>query len=193
MSARLPGAILISGRGSNMAALLAAARDPAFPVDFRLVLSDRPEAAGLTTARQAGVEARAIEWTGRAAFEAEAMTALEGMSILCLAGFMRVLSPGFVARWPGRLLNIHPSLLPAWRGLEPQRRALEAGEKQAGASVHHVTAGVDEGPVIAQQAVPVLPDDTVESLSTRILAVEHEIYPRAVDRAARALIGESTT
>jgi len=178
-------ALLISGRGSNMAAILAAAGAdyPALPV---LVLSNRADAAGLAVAAARGVPTAVVESRAfkgdRAGFEAamEAELAKHGVEIIALAGFMRVLTPGFVRRWEGRLLNIHPSLLPAFPGLDTQARALAAGVRLHGCTVHLVTAGVDEGPILAQAAVPVLPDDTQASLAARVLAEEHKLYPAAL-------------
>ncbi|MCA3273316.1 MAG: phosphoribosylglycinamide formyltransferase [Roseomonas sp.] len=178
-------ALLISGRGSNMAAILAAAGAdyPALPV---LVLSNRADAAGLAVAAARGVPTAVVESRAfkgdRAGFEAamEAELAKHGVEIIALAGFMRVLTPGFVRRWEGRLLNIHPSLLPAFPGLDTHARALAAGVRLHGCTVHLVTAGVDEGPILAQAAVPVLPDDTQASLAARVLAEEHRLYPAAL-------------
>lgn len=183
---RLRTAILISGRGSNMVALLAAARDPAYPAEIALVLSNRAEAAGLARAAEAGVPTAVVESRAhrgdRAGFEAAMQAVLErhGIGLIALAGFMRVLTPGFVERWAGRLVNIHPSLLPAFPGLETHERALAAGVRLHGCTVHLVSAGVDEGPILAQAAVPVLPADTPDSLAARVLAEEHRIYPAAL-------------
>jgi phosphoribosylglycinamide formyltransferase 1 len=183
---RLRTAILISGRGSNMAALLAAARDPAYPAEIALVLSNRAEAAGLARAAEAGVPTAVVESRAhrgdRAGFEAAMQAVLErhGIGLIALAGFMRVLTPAFVERWAGRLVNIHPSLLPAFPGLETHGRALAAGVRLHGCTVHLVSAGVDEGPILAQAAVPVLPADTPDSLAARVLAEEHRIYPAAL-------------
>ena len=178
-------ALLISGRGSNMAAILAAAGAdyPALPV---LVLSNRADAAGLAVAAARGVPTAVVEsrpFKGdRAGFEAamEAELAKHGVEIIALAGFMRVLTPDFVRRWEGRLINIHPSLLPAFPGLDTHARALAAGVRLHGCTVHLVTAGVDEGPILAQAAVPVLPGDTEASLAARVLAEEHKLYPAAL-------------
>ncbi|MBW3560205.1 MAG: phosphoribosylglycinamide formyltransferase [Proteobacteria bacterium] len=176
--------VLISGRGSNMAALLEAARDPAYPAEMVLVLSNNPAAPGLETARAAGIEARAIDHRGRdkASHEADLTAALQGagVEVVALAGYMRLLSPAFIEAWRGRILNIHPSLLPLYPGLHTHRRALEAGDAEAGCSVHLVTEGVDEGPVLAQARVPVLPGDTEESLAARVLEAEHALYPAAL-------------
>ena len=181
-------AVLISGRGSNMAALLAAAAatGPGFPAEIALVLSNRADAAGLARAAAAGVPTAVVEsrpFRGdREGFERAMGAELDrhGVELIALAGFMRVLTPGFVARWEGRMVNIHPSLLPAFPGLDTHARALAAGVRLHGCTVHLVSAGVDEGPILAQAAVPVLPGDTPESLSARVLAQEHRIYPAAL-------------
>ena len=179
-------AILISGRGSNMAALLAAAADTAYPASVALVLSNRADAAGLQRAEAAGaptavVESRAFRGD-REGFEraVDAELARHGVELVALAGFMRVLTPAFVERWQGRLVNIHPSLLPAFPGLDTHARALAAGARLHGCTVHLVSAGVDEGPVIAQAAVPVLEADTAETLAARVLEQEHRLYPAAL-------------
>ena len=203
---RLRTAVLISGRGSNMAALLAAARDPAYPAEIALVLSNRADAAGLDHAAAAGVPTAVVESRGfrgdRAGFEAamQAVLAEHDIALIALAGFLRVLTPGFVERWSGRLVNIHPSLLPAFPGLETHERALAAGVRLHGCTVHLVSAGVDEGPILAQAAVPVLPGDTPAALAARVLAEEHRIYPAALAwlaagrvrvEAGRALVAEA--
>lgn len=192
--ARTRTAILISGRGSNMAALLAAARDPAYPAEVALVLSNRADAAGLARAAEAGVPTAVVESRAfrgdRPGFEAamEAVLAEHRIGLLALAGFMRVLTPGFVGRWDGRLVNIHPSLLPAFPGLETHERAIAAGVRLHGCTVHLVSAGVDEGPILAQAAVPVLPDDTPATLAARVLEQEHRIYPAALAWVAAGLV-----
>ena len=179
-------AILISGRGSNMESLLEAARDPAYPAGIALVLSNRPDAPGLARARAAGVEAVCLDHRDfprdRAAHEAAIDAALtaRGIGIVCLAGYMRLLTPFLVGRWAGRMLNIHPSLLPAFPGLDTHARALEAGVKLHGCTVHLVTEAMDEGPILAQAAVPVLPGDDPAALAARVLAQEHAIYPLAL-------------
>jgi len=186
MSGRRAVAVLISGRGSNMAALLAAAENPAYPAEIVLVLSNRADAPGLAHAAARGVPTAVVESRAfrgdRTGFEAamEAEIARAGAEIIALAGFMRVLTPAFVARWEGRMLNIHPSLLPAFPGLDTHARALAAGVRLHGCTVHLVTAGVDEGPILAQAAVPVLPGDTEASLAARVLAQEHRLYPAAL-------------
>lgn len=186
MTPRRRTAILISGRGSNMAALLAAAADPAYPAEIALVLSNRADAAGLARAAEAGIPTAVVEsrpfGRDRAGFEAamEAELARHGVELIALAGFMRVLTEGFTARWTGRMINIHPALLPAFPGLDTHARALAAGVRLHGCTVHLVTPGVDEGPVIAQAAVPILPGDTEADLAARVLAEEHRIYPAAL-------------
>lgn len=186
-------AILISGRGSNMAALLAAAADPSYPASIDLVLSNRPDAAGLETARRAGVAAVCIDSAlfgrDRAAHEVAIQAELERhrIEIVCLAGYMRLLTPFLVARWSGRMLNIHPSLLPLFPGLDTHARALAAGTDRHGCTVHLVTDGMDEGPVIAQAEVPVLPQDTEDTLAARVLEQEHLLYPRALRIVAQEL------
>jgi phosphoribosylglycinamide formyltransferase-1 len=179
-------AILISGRGSNMSALINAARGNACPAEIVLVLSNRPDAAGLRLAREAGIAARAIDHRpfrgDRAGHEAEINAALTeaGAELVCLAGYMRLLTPAFVTAWRGRMLNIHPSLLPAFPGLHTHARALAAGVKLHGCTVHLVTEQMDEGPILAQAAVPVLRGDTEDTLADRVLAQEHVIYPAAL-------------
>jgi phosphoribosylglycinamide formyltransferase 1 len=178
--------VLISGRGSNMAALLDAARDPDYPAEIVLVVSNRPHAPGVALAAEAGVEAVSIDHRrygkGRAAHEAAIDTALRraGVEIVCLAGYMRLLTPFFVGAWQGRMLNVHPSLLPAFPGLHTHERALAAGAKLHGCTVHLVTDVMDEGPILAQAAVPVLPGDDADRLAARVLVQEHVIYPLAL-------------
>jgi phosphoribosylglycinamide formyltransferase 1 len=177
--------IFISGRGSNMSALIEAARRPDFPAEIALVLSNRPDAAGLTSAKNFGVAAAAVDhkiYAGREEFERSLQLLLDihRIELICLAGFKRILSPLFVGRWRGRMINIHPSLLPEFRGLDTHRRALAAGAKIHGCTVHFVEPELDAGPIIAQAAVPVLADDTPESLAARVLEKEHELYPRAL-------------
>jgi phosphoribosylglycinamide formyltransferase 1 len=179
-------AVLISGRGSNMAALIAAAERPEFPAEIVLVVSNRSNAPGLVLARAAGAKAMAIDhraFSGdRAAHEAAIDAALReaGTELVCLAGYMRLLTPFLVGAWQGRMLNIHPSLLPAFPGLDTHARALKAGVKLHGCTVHIVTQAVDQGPILAQAAVPVLTGDTAETLAGRVLAQEHLLYPRAL-------------
>jgi phosphoribosylglycinamide formyltransferase-1 len=179
-------AVLISGRGSNMAALIAAAKDPAYPAEIVLVVSNRPDAAGLDHARAAGIPAVVVDHTNfksdRDAFERalQAVLAKHRIDIVCLAGFMRLLTPRFTAQWEGRMLNIHPSLLPAFKGLDTHARALEAGVTTHGATVHFVVAEMDSGPILAQVHVPVQPGDTPDTLAARVLSAEHELYPHAL-------------
>ena len=182
-------AILISGRGSNMAALLAAAAPSAFPAEIVLVFANRTDAAGLDTARAAGIEAAALShraYPGREDFDraVDAELRARNVDLVCLAGFMRVVSPWFCERWLGRMISIHPALLPSFKGLDTHARALDAGVKIHGASVHFVVPELDAGPIIAQAAVPVLEDDTPDSLAARVLRQEHVIYPRALQLVA---------
>jgi phosphoribosylglycinamide formyltransferase-1 len=177
--------ILISGRGSNMMALIEAARAPDFTAEIVLVISNRPDAAGLARARDMGVKALAIDhksFASREAFDDAVDAALraEGIEFVCHAGFMRIQSNAFASRWLGRQINIHPSLLPLFKGLHPHKQALEAGVRLSGCTVHFVTPDLDGGPIIAQGAVPVVDGDTPDSLAERILAVEHQIYPEAL-------------
>ena len=178
-------AILISGRGSNMRALVEACRTPGFPAEPAVVVADRPGAAGLEIARGYGLPVATVDrrrHAGRESFDAALHTAIagRGADLVCLAGFMRLLGPGFVARWRDRLLNVHPSLLPAFKGLDTHARALAAGVRLAGCTVHFVRPAMDDGPIVVQAAVPVLPGDGVESLARRVLVEEHRIYPLAV-------------
>jgi phosphoribosylglycinamide formyltransferase-1 len=177
--------ILISGRGSNMAALIAAACAPAYPAEIALVISNRPDAAGLERARAAGIKAVVIDHKAfaiREAFDDAVEQALlaDGIELVCHAGFMRIQSEAFATRWIGRQLNIHPSLLPSFRGLKPQQQALDAGVRISGCTVHFVTPELDAGPIIAQAAVPVLAGDTADALAQRILTAEHRLYPLAL-------------
>jgi phosphoribosylglycinamide formyltransferase-1 len=178
--------VLISGRGSNLQALIDAIAAGRLRADLVVVISNVAEAAGLDGARAAGIEALVMPhrgWTTRHDYDAALIDALRarGVGLVCLAGFMRLLGPAFVAAFPNRILNVHPSLLPAFPGLEAPRQALDHGVTIAGATVHFVTAELDAGPIILQAAVPVLPADSAESLAARILAEEHRIYPQAVE------------
>jgi len=179
-------AILISGRGSNMAALIEAAKAGDFPAEIAVVISNRAEAGGLDRARASGIATEVIEskpfGNDRAAFEKvlEETLGRYRIELICLGGFMRLFTAGFVQRWYGRMLNIHPSLLPSFPGLDPHGQALKAGAKISGATVHFVIPETDAGPIVMQGAVPVRNDDTAEALSERILAVEHRIYPEAL-------------
>jgi phosphoribosylglycinamide formyltransferase 1 len=185
MTAKKRVGILISGRGSNMVSLIEAARAPDFPAEIACVLSNRPDAQGLKKAEAAGVPTRTIDHTrcaGREAFESELDAALLsfGVDLIACAGFMRIMTPGFVTRWHNRMLNIHPSLLPAFKGLNTHARVLEAGVKITGCTVHVLRPDVDDGPIIAQAAVPVLVSDTPERLAARVLEAEHRLYPHAL-------------
>jgi len=179
-------AVLISGRGSNMAALIEAAKAVDYPAEIALVLSNVPGAGGLAVAAAEGIATATVDHRAygrdREAFERAMQAVLEAqrIDIVCLAGFMRILTPWFVGRWEGRMINIHPALLPAYKGLDTHARALADGATEHGATVHFVTPGMDEGETILQEAVPVLPGDTAESLARRVLEVEHRIYPQAL-------------
>jgi phosphoribosylglycinamide formyltransferase 1 len=174
--------VLISGRGSNLQALIDAAADPAYPAEIAIVVSNRADAAGLARAAAAGIPSRVIPHRDRGEFAAEAGVLLREhqVDLICLAGFMRLLDTGFVDAWRDRMINIHPSLLPAFPGLRAERQALAAGVRFAGCTVHFVRPETDTGPIVAQAIVPVRPDDNDESLSARILAAEHRLYPLAV-------------
>lgn len=174
--------VLISGRGSNLQALIDAARSPAYPAEIVLVISNVPAVQGLERAKTAGIPTKVIahkDFDDRPSFEMALTNALKEaeVEIVCLAGFMRILTGSFIADWHGRLINIHPSLLPAFTGLNTHARALAASVKLHGCSVHFVSADLDDGPIIGQAAVPVLPGDDEETLAARVLAVEHELYP----------------
>lgn len=178
-------AIIISGRGSNMMAIVAAAKDPAYPAEVVTVVSNRPDAAGLAWAKAQGLPTRVIDHNARPtreAFEEELGAHLHDVraELVCLAGFMRVLTASFVDRWAGRMLNIHPSLLPAFPGLDTHARALAAGVRISGCTVHYVVPQMDAGPIIAQAAVAVAEADTPESLAARVLEAEHKLYPFAL-------------
>ena len=183
--ARLRLGVLISGRGSNLQALIDAAREPTYPAELSLVVSNNADAPGLSLAADAGIAREILshrEFADRAAFDDALDRALRraGVELVCLAGFMRVLSPDFCDAWRDRLINIHPSLLPSFPGLNAQAQALAAGVRVTGCTVHFVRAEVDNGPIIAQAAVPVLPGDDEPALSASILKMEHRIYPMAV-------------
>jgi phosphoribosylglycinamide formyltransferase-1 len=185
MKAKKRTAILISGRGSNMRALVAAARAPDYPAEIVLVVSNRPDAPGLEWAKANGVQTLAVDHTSHAtreAFEAALQEALEAAEaeLIVLAGFMRLMTPGFVDRWRDRMINIHPSLLPSFKGLHTHERALAAGVRITGCTVHFVRAEMDTGPIIAQAAVPVLSGDTAGQLAARVLEAEHLLYPAAL-------------
>jgi phosphoribosylglycinamide formyltransferase-1 len=176
--------VLVSGRGSNLQALLDACADPSFPAEIVLVISNVPDAFALKRAQEAGVAIQVILHKGRSreAFDAEMDEALRaaGVEIVCLAGFMRLLSAGFTEAWCGRMINIHPALLPSFKGLHTHQRAIEAGVKLHGCTVHLVTPDLDDGPILVQEAVPVLADDTEDSLAARVLEKEHKAFPLAL-------------
>ena len=187
-------AVLISGRGSNMAALIEAAKAKDYPAEIALVVSNKPDAGGLATARAAGIATEVVDHTAygkdRAGFERALHAVLEKyrIDLVCLAGFMRILTPWLVGQWQERMLNIHPALLPAFKGLDTHKRALEAGAKVHGATVHFVVPEMDSGPIIAQGAVAVRADDSKEALSRRVLSVEHRIYPQALKLVAEGRV-----
>src|SRR5258705_3895543 len=191
--ARKRVAVLISGRGSNMVSLIEAAKASDYPAEIALVISNRSEAAGLELARRAGVPILVIDHRpygkDRAAFESVLQRALDEhrIELICLGGFMRLFTADFVLHWQGRMLNIHPSLLPSFPGLDPHGQVLRAGAKISGATVHFVIPETDAGPIIAQAEVPVLATDTPETLAARVLAVEHRIYPEALRRVAEGI------
>lgn len=187
-------AILISGRGSNMAALIEAASAQDYPAEIVLVLSNRPDAPGLAVARAAGITTAVIDHMAfgkdKAGFERAMQAELDrhGVELICLAGFMRLLTDGFVEAWRSRMINVHPALLPAFKGLDTHARALQAGVKIHGATVHFVVPEMDSGPIIAQGAVAVRDDDSAETLGQRVLAVEHRIYPLALRLVAQGRV-----
>jgi len=201
-AARAPGermarrrvAVLISGRGSNMAALIAAARVDDYPAEIALVLSNRPDAAGLAAAQTAGLATAVVDRApfgkDRAGFDGALQRELDAhrIDLVCLAGFMRLLTPSFVTAWQGRMLNIHPALLPAFKGLDTHARALAAGVRIHGATVHFVVPEMDSGPIIAQGALAVRDDDTAETLAARVLAIEHRLYPLALRLVAEGRV-----
>jgi phosphoribosylglycinamide formyltransferase-1 len=178
-------AILISGRGSNMLSLIEAARAPGYPAHIALVISNRPAAPGIERAQALRVKTLVIDhkaFTSREAFDAAVGQALvaDGIELVCQAGFMRIQSAPFAEQWLGRQLNIHPSLLPSFKGLHPHQQAIDAGVRISGCTVHFVTPELDAGPIVAQAAVPVLEGDTAAALEARILTVEHQLYPHAL-------------
>ena len=191
---RKRAAVLISGRGSNMAALIEAAKAKDYPAEIALVISNTPAAGGLSVARAAGIATEVVDHTAygkdRAAFERALQTALEKhrVELVCLAGFMRLLTPWLVGHWQNRMLNIHPALLPAFKGLDTHKRALEAGAKVHGATVHFVVPEMDSGPIIVQGAVVVHADDTEETLGARVIKIEHRIYPQALRLVAEGRV-----
>ncbi len=178
-------AVLISGRGSNLQSLIDAAKDADYPAELALVLSNKADAYGLTRAEAAGIATEVIshkDYDGREAFDAAMQEILikYDIDLVCLAGFMRLLTPAFVQAWEGKMLNIHPSLLPKHKGLDTHQRAIDASDTEAGCTVHYVIPEMDAGPIIAQSAVPVLPNDTAETLGARVLEQEHLLYPQAL-------------
>jgi phosphoribosylglycinamide formyltransferase-1 len=191
--ARVKTAVLISGRGSNLKSLIAATRVADFPAEIVLVLSNVETAPGLQVAREAGIAAKAIShraFDSREAFDRAIDAALDdaGIELVCEAGFMRIHSAWFAKKWEGRLLNIHPSLLPAFKGIRVHQQALDAGVKISGCTVHFIVAELDSGPIIAQASVPVLPGDTAESLAARVLEKEHKLYPHALQLVAEGKV-----
>jgi phosphoribosylglycinamide formyltransferase-1 len=187
-------AVLISGRGSNMVALIEAAKDPSFPAEIVVVVSNDPAAQGLERAAAANIPREVVDHRrfgrDREAFERALQDVLARYEtqLICLAGFMRLLTPWFVRQWEGRMLNIHPALLPAFKGLDTHARAIQAGAKTHGATVHYVVPEMDAGPIIVQGAVPVLPGDTDATLAARVLEVEHRIYPQALRLVAEGRV-----
>ena len=187
--ARLRVGVVISGRGSNLQALIASCSAEAYPAEIALVISNQTEAPGLGIAAASGIPAVVIPHRDRRAFAAEAQPLLceRRVELVCLAGFMRILSADFVEQWVGRILNVHPSLLPELRGLRTHERALAERRSEHGCTVHHVLAELDAGPIVAQARVPILPGDNAETLAARVLAEEHRIYPEALKAVANAL------
>jgi phosphoribosylglycinamide formyltransferase-1 len=187
-------AVLISGRGSNMASLIEAAKERSYPAEIALVVSNRPEAPGLARAQVHAIPTAVVDHRphgkDRAAFERALQAELDAhrVDLVCLGGFMRLLTSDFVLQWQGRMLNIHPSLLPSFPGLDPHGQALKAGVKISGATVHFVVPETDAGPIVAQGAVPVHDDDTTETLAARVLKVEHRIYPLALRLVAEGRV-----
>jgi phosphoribosylglycinamide formyltransferase-1 len=193
LTRRVRTAVLISGRGSNLGALINAASNPAFPAEIVLVVSNVEGAKGLERAKKAHIAARAIphnDFPSREAFDDAIDAALRDarVELVCEAGFMRIHSEAFVRRWEGRLLNIHPSLLPAFKGIRVHRQVIDAGVRVSGCTVHFVVAELDSGPIIAQQAVTVDPSDTPETLAARVLEVEHKLYPQALSMVAEGKV-----
>ena len=193
MTNKLRTAVLISGRGSNLAALIEACREPQFPAEIALVISNVETAEGLAVAAAAHIPARTIShkaYTTREDFDAAIDAALRdaGIALVCEAGFMRIHSDAFVRRWQGRMLNIHPSLLPAFKGIRVHQQAIDAGVRVSGCTVHFVVPELDSGPIISQAAVPVYPDDTAATLQTRVLREEHKLYPAALKLVAEGKV-----
>lgn len=191
-------AVLISGRGSNLQAIIDACATPDFPAHIEVVISNIPEAYGLERARLAGITTRVVshkEYSDREAFDAalDEIIASYSIDLICLAGFMRILTPRFVIKWQGHLINIHPSLLPKYKGLHTHERALEAGDLESGCSVHYVSAAVDEGDIILQRFVPICKGDTADDLAARVLEQEHQAYPEAIHHIATKILQKNTT
>lgn len=188
---KLKLAVFISGRGSNMLSILEACKNTDYPAEIVLVLSNRPDAQGLVSAKNAGIQTEVVDHTqfeSREDFEDEIQDRLEkyDIDLIVLAGFMRVLTEGFVTQWPDRMINIHPSLLPDYKGLNTHARAIEDGQKEAGCTVHFVTPDLDSGPTILQKRVPIFEDDTAERLAARVLEQEHIAYPQAIELLANS-------
>jgi phosphoribosylglycinamide formyltransferase 1 len=191
-------AVLISGRGSNMMALVKACANPDYPAEIICVISNRPDAAGLDFARGQSIPAYAIDhrsFPSRETFDAKVNDVLQShhLDLVCCAGFMRIMTPALIRPWAGRMLNIHPSLLPAYPGLHTHKRAIADGARVAGCTVHVVTEELDAGPIIAQATVPVLPDDTPETLQARVLEQEHPLYVKALELVAKSLRASPAT
>ncbi len=191
--AKMKIAVLISGRGSNLQSLIDACADDGFPAEIAVVIANRPDAKGLQRADEAGIDAKIIDHTAfptRETFEdmLHATLVTAKVQLVCLAGFMRLLNAGFVNRWRDRMINIHPSLLPAFRGLHTQERAIESGVRYTGCTIHFVRQEMDDGPIILQAVCPIRPDDTADELTARVLDLEHRIYPEAVRLIARGKV-----
>lgn len=193
---KLQLAVLISGRGSNLQSIIDACKDKNFPAEIKLVISNIADAYGLVRAQNAGIPTLVIshkDYETKAAFETEIHSVLTAhhIDMVCLAGFMRLLSPTLITPWEGRIINIHPSLLPKHKGLHTHERAIEAGDTESGCTIHYVTPGMDEGEIILQKSVPILPTDTPESLAARILTQEHIAYPEAITIMSKRLSATS--
>lgn len=185
--------VLISGTGSNMKVLAKAGKDVSYPAEVALVISDKVDAGGLDIARNMGIDAQAFprkDYQSKAEHETAILAALDDadLDIICLAGYMRILSSDFIAKWTGKMINIHPSLLPLFPGLNTHQRAIEAGCRVHGCTVHFVTKGMDEGPIIGQAVVPILTNDTADNLALRVLKMEHTIYPRVLEQFAKGQV-----
>ena len=188
-SGKIGLAVLISGRGSNLQSIIDACRIDGFPAEIKVVISNIPDAYGLVRAQNADIPTRIVshkDYTNKTDFEQKILGILDEFSVdlVCLAGFMRIISPVLITPWEGRIINIHPSLLPKHKGLHTHERAIEAGDTTSGCTIHYVTPGVDEGEIILQRSVPILPDDTPDTLAARVLEQEHIAYPDAIRRMA---------